>query len=72
MNQKRHNHEADMKAFELMLECPMVPVSITHVDGACVVTCENHSVVSTGTGYEINGEPVDLATAVSVLREAAR
>lgn len=50
----------------------MVPVSITHVDGACVVTCENHSVVSTGTGYEINGEPVDLATAVSVLREAAR
>ena len=72
MKPKKHNHEANMGAFELMLECPMVPVSITHVDGACVVTCENHSVVSTGTGYKINGEPVDLATAVSVLREAAR
>lgn len=72
MNQKRHNHEADMRAFELMLECPMVPVNITHIGEKCVVTCQECSVVSTGTGYEINGEPVDLATAVSVLRKAAR
>ena len=40
MNQKRHNHEADMRAFELMLECPMVPVSITHIGEKCVVTCQ--------------------------------
>ena len=72
MKQKRHNHEVDMRAFELMLECPMVPVSITHVGEKCVVTCQKCSVVSTVDGYEINGEPVDLATAVSVLRKAAR
>lgn len=72
MKPKKHNHKADMGAFELILECPMVPVSITHIGEKCVVTCQEYSVVSTGDGYEINGEPVDLATAVSVLRKAVR
>ena len=72
MSQKKHNHEADMRAFELMLKCPGIPVSVTHVGETCIVTHGDHSVMSTGDGYEINGEPVDLATAVSVLREAAR